>query len=113
MEADEHRIANHIKHICGELRGLRRRLNQFIKDKPVGNAIIRYQKKMEIELAHLKVQGEPVTTRKAVAQSKCKQQEADLENAKIEYRAITTLIDAAGKEGNLWQSVFKHQTEVY
>jgi hypothetical protein len=110
---DNPEVVNRITGICNELAKLRFRLNKFVLDKPVGNAIIRFQKKMELELAVLRDKNTPVTVRKATAQAKCKQQEADLENAKIEYRAICTMIDAAAKELNGWQSVFRHQTEVY
>jgi len=104
-------ISIRLEQICDELRGFREKIQDFIKRKPIGRALIAYRKQMAIELATLKAGNEPVTTRKETALTHCAEQEAELENAKIEWRGLLACLEAAEKEGNMWQSLHKTQTE--
>ena len=108
---DNVQISIRIEQICDELKNLRVQIEDFIKRKPIGSAILEYRKQMAIELATLKAANEPVTTRKETAQTHCAEHEADLENAKIEWRGRLACLEAAEKEGNMWQSLNKTQTE--
>ncbi len=104
-------ISIRLEQICDELKEYREKIQDFIKRKPIGKATIAYRKQMAIELVTLKAGNEPVTTRRETALGHCGEQEAALEDNKIEWRGLLACLEAAEKEGNMWQSLHKTQTD--
>ncbi len=80
-------------------------LRSFIKERTVANALLEYRKAMEISTLTLKSEGIAATLIKDLARGKCAEQEANYEQAQIEYKATVVLMETASKELNALQSM--------
>jgi hypothetical protein len=78
-------------------------LETMVRGQNISKNVLKYRKAME--MATLKLKGEhPATLVKDLARGMCAQDEADLEQAQIEFKACLTLMDCAAKELNSLQS---------
>ena len=87
------------------MKGRREFLRSFIQNETVAKALLEYRKAMEISTQTLKSDGVAATLIKDLARGKCAEQEANYEQAQIEYKATVVLMDVAGKELNALQSM--------
>lgn len=105
-------VAKRIEAINNELAERRKWLESFVRSHRIPNALKDYKKAIELTSAKLRADGTPATLVDKLAQGRCAEKEADLEQAKIEYRAACVLMDAAENEKNGWQSIYKRLSEM-
>lgn len=104
-------ISDRIIELTRNLATRRAKLERFVKSKKLSTALVNYDKKLQITMAKLRTNDMPIGLVEKTAKGMCCEEAADLEQAKIEYRAATILIDAVKAELNAYQSLFRNLEE--
>ncbi|KKN07447.1 hypothetical protein LCGC14_1066730 [marine sediment metagenome] len=86
------------------LAGRRGALETMVRGQNEAKALLKYRKAMEISTIKLKAGGNPATLVETIAKGMCGQDEADLIQARVEFKACLALMDCAAKELNSLQS---------
>ena len=105
---DIYSVSVRITTLNEDLSDKREQLEKFVSSRKLPNALIAYEKQMELTTAQLRASGTPVSTIKDIAKGRCAEKGGELEQAKIEWRAILVLIEAIKAELNSNQSLFRH-----